>query len=499
MSKLYWDDLPAFMVLSTLVVAFISPVIGRWKKEACGYLALFISTLNFVLTILIVRVVLTVGSQEVYMGGWEPPWGIELRVDEVSLMMLLVITGICFVIVLYSQGALEKEVSKANIGWYYTGFMLAMAGMMGMMVTNDLFNLYVMLEIVGICSIALVIAGGSKEATEASLKYLLLATIGSGFILFAIGFLYMITGNLNFDFVAQELDLVKDNYPYLIWATISFLVVGFGLKSALFPLHLWLPDAHSAAPSSSSALLSGLVVKVYVVALWKLLYQIFGLSFLQDTLLPTFLLVLSALAILAGSFFAFTQLDLKRRLAYSTVAQIGYIFLGFSLGPVWGILAALFHIIVHAVMKTCLFMSAGAIYRQTGLKRVTRLHNIGSTMPITMAAFTVASLSMVGIPFMGGFITKYGLAISSLETGRGLFMALVVLSGLLNAAYYFPIIRLAYFAREKSQAKVRIDRVPITTIFSVGILALGIIYLGVFPEPIIDFLERAVYNFITPL
>ncbi len=492
-----WQDLPAIMILSTLAAAFISPLVSFFKRELGGYLCLLVSFLNFVFSIALIGIVQREGPVHVAMGGWEPPWGIEILVDEMALLMLLVITGFCFIISLYCQGTLEKEVTRDRTSWYYTGLLLVMAGMMGMVVTNDLFNLYVMLEIVGITSCALVIAGGTKEATEASLKYILLATIGSGFILFAIGFLYMITGNLNFTYVAQELVIVKESYPFLIWATTSFFVVGFGLKAALFPLHVWLPDAHSAAPSPSSAILSSLVVKVYVVALWKLLYQIYGVSFLHETMVLGFLLVLSSLAILVGSFFAFTQLDIKRRLAYSTVVQIGYIFLGFSIGPMWGTLAALFHIVVHAFMKTCLFMTAGAIYQQTGLKKVTLMHNIGFTMPITTGAFTVASLSMVGIPFMGGFITKYGLALGSLETGRGILVAMVVLSGLLNAAYYFPIVRVAFFG-EGEKEKLRLDDVPITTMVSVGILALGIIYLGVFPGGVIEFIRSAAAAMISP-
>ena len=483
------------MVILTLIAAFLSPVFARWKVEISGYLALFITGFNFLMAILLAKTVVETGSFSVYMGDWMPPWGIELRINELSMLMLLVITGFSFMIVLYSLGMIKHEITRRVTGWYYTAYMLAVAGMMGMVISHDIFNLYVMLEVVGICSCALVVARGNKESTEAALKYLLLATIGSGFILFAVGMLYMVTGNLNFDYVARELVAVKAHSPSLLWASVSFFVVGFGLKSALFPLHLWLPDAHSAAPSPSSALLSSLVVKVYVVALWKLLYRVYGVEFLWETMLPVFLLILSSLAILVGSFFAYTQIDIKRRLAYSTVAQIGYIFLGFSFGTSWGIMAAVFHIVLHAFMKASLFMAAGSIYRQTGLKKVTLFYGIGTTMPVTMGAFTVASLSMVGIPFLGGFITKYGLAMGSLEADKGLFIGLVVLSGLLNASYYFPILRQAYFEKPR-RSGLALDRIPATTLFSFSVLSMGIIYLGLFPWRAIDFMEKIATSFL---
>jgi len=180
-----------------------------------------------------------------------------------------------------------------------------------------------------------------------------------------------------------------------------------------------------------------------------------------------------------------------RRIAYSTVAQVGYIFLGFSLGTKWGILAALLHIIIHAFMKVCLFLAAGAIYHQTGRKKVTQFSGLGYQMPITMAAFTVAAFSMVGIPLFGGFITKYGLAMGSLEANNHYFIVLIVISGLLNAAYYFPIVWQAYFTSGHG-VKLELDKVPVTMLIPIVAMALGILYLGIFPGSTLDFLERAV-------
>ncbi len=490
-----WRELPFILIVVILLACFVMPVFARWKREYAPPLTIVTLVITFFMCcVLAYRVA---GGELIHypVGGWNPPWGIEIFIDEVSAMMLVLLSGCSLVIGVFSLNSLHREIPPEATGWYYTLYLLTLAAMMGMVITNDLFNLYVMVEVVGIGACGMVVAKGEKLSTEASLRYLMLATLGSGFLLFAIGFLYQVTGNLNFPYVAAELARVGENYPFLMWATLSFLTVGLGVKAALFPLHIWLPDAHSSAPSPSSAMLSGLVVKVYIVAMMKIYFLVFGFELFQETYMRYLILFLATMAILGGSLFAFVQLDLKRRLAYSTVAQIGYIFLGFGLGTVWGITAALLHIIIHAFMKVCLFLSAGAIYYQTGKKKVTHFSGLGYKMPITMAAFTIASLSMVGIPLFGGFITKYGLAMGSLEMDNPYFIVLIVLSGLLNAAYYFPIVWQAYFT-SGHDITLTMDTVPKTMLIPIVLMALGIIYMGIFPGDILSFLERFVVRFL---
>lgn len=490
-----WDTLPFLLIIISLLSAFVMAVFARWKREACPYLTLISVAFSFLISCVLVYRVAGGEIIHYHVSDWLPPWGIELFIDELGAMMLLLLSGSFLLICIYSFKPLSKEIPEAATGWYYTLYLLTLTAMMGMVVTNDLFNLYVMVEVTGIGACALVVAKGEKLSTEATLRYLLLSSLGAGFLLFGIGFLYQVTGNLNMSYVAVELTKVKDQYPFLLWATMSFITVGLGVKSALFPLHIWLPDAHSSAPSPSSAILSGLVVKVYIVSLFRLYFLVFGFDIFQGTYMRHLILFLATLAILLGSLFAFVQLDLKRRLAYSTVAQIGYIFLGFGLGTPWGVAAALLHIIIHAFMKVCLFLSAGAIYYQTGRKKVTHFSGLGYQMPVTMAAFTVASLSMVGIPLFGGFITKYGLALGSLEAGNPYFIVLIVLSGLLNAAYYFPIIWQAYFTSGHN-VKWKMDNIPLTMLVPIVLMAIGIIYMGVSPGNVLSFLERFVQRFL---
>jgi multicomponent Na+:H+ antiporter subunit D len=446
------NKLPFLCVIGTLVASFCMPVLARWKKEFCAPLATLVSGSVFITSIFIARHVMQGNIIRYGVSGWSPPWGIEIVVDPITSLMISLLSGVCFLICIYSFAAIKHELQRIVTGWYYAAYLLCMAGMIGLVISNDIFNMYVFIKVTGISAVALVASKGTRQATEAALKYLLLATIGSGFILFGIGFIYMITGNLNITFIAQELDPVKGNYPFLIWTAISFLTVGFGVKSAFFPLHLWLPDAHSSAPSPSSAVLSALVVKVYIIAFMKILFIAFGLEIFHETFIRHLILVLAVIAMMAGSFFAFVQIELKRRLAYSTVAQVGYIYLGIGLGTPWGLAAGLLHILVHAFMKTCLFLCAGAIYYQTGKKKVNEFTGMGYKMPITMGAFTIAAFSMVGIPLFGGFISKYGLALGSLEANMPVLILVIIISGLLNATYYFPIIGQAYFSQEGHSA-----------------------------------------------
>ena len=507
-------DLPFLFIVFSLLAAFVMPFFARWKKELCAPLTIFATGSSFVVSIIFVIFVLEGGELTYGVGGWDPPYGIEIMVDSLTSVMLLLVTGVSFLISIFSLRSVRKEVGDEARGWYYVQFLLCMIAMVGLVISRDMFNIYVYIEIVGISACALVVSKGDRIATEATLKYLLLATIGSGFILLGIGFIYMITGHLNLIYAGEALKLVSGDYPFLLWVTMSFFVVGFGIKAALFPLHLWLPDAHSSAPSGSSAMLSSLVVKVYIVSLFKMIFIVFGLEMFEDTTnIKMLILVMAAAAILGGSFFAFVQLELKRRLAYSTVAQVGYIFLGIGLGTPEGMLAAFFHIIVHAFMKTVLFLCAGAIYYQTGRKKVTQFAGLGYTMPITMGAFLIASFSMVGIPATGGFISKFYLGLGSLAAGYPIFILLIVVSGLLNAMYYFPILWQAYFVSDSSNSgdegsddhdhghgssapKFKLDKVPVTMLAPIVILALGVIFLGLFFNYSFELLQMIVDKYL---
>ncbi len=483
------EFLPFALVVFTLVGAFIMPFFARWFTRGCIPLTLGVLGLDIFMAVTLLMGVMNRGPVAYYIGGWAAPWGIEVRGDGIAAIMVLLISFIMFCTMVYGASSIEKELPAGRGGWYCSLLLLISAGMMGLVVSGDLFNMYVMIEVVSLSSVALVLAKGGREVLPAALKYLLLATIGSGFILFGIGFTYILTGHLNIGFAAAELMASGGDYPYLSWVSLTFLVIGLGVKAGLFPLHFWLPDAHSAAASTSSAVLSGLVVKVYAVVVMRLFFQLYSSELLLATDIDRILLVMSIAAILAGSLFALIQKDLKRLLAYSTVAQIGYIFLGISVFSILGLEGAIFHIVAHALMKSMLFLAAGSLIARAGSRQIEDLRGFGRVMPFTAGIFSLGAFSMIGLPLLAGFISKYLLAIAGWDSGNYLVLPLMVISGLLNAAYYLPVIRVLFWAGEKElplRGEMEFGRV-----FALGALALGLLVMGVIPEAGRNFIQLA--------
>lgn len=511
------DHFPLTIVVGTLFGAYLAPLVGHFRRRWLPYFAVCVTALGLYQAVnLNLRV--HAGGELIYeVGGWAAPWGIELLVGSASALMVLVLTVISFVIAVYCLAYIDHEIAPHAQGWYYAAFLLLLAGMLGMAVTNDLFNTFVMMEITTIGACALVAAKDSRRAAEAALRYLLLASLASTLILLGIGMIYMITGNLNLTYLTRELEGVWRQYPRLATTSLGLLTLGFALKAALFPMHVWLPEAHSAAPTPSSAMLSGLVVKIYAFSLIKMNYVVFRPILDLVAPLREILVVLSAAAIVGGSIFALVQTDLKRLLAYSTVAQVGYIFLGAGLGTPSAVMAAFFQIISHALMKTCLFLSAGIIAERTGRRRIALMDGMGRVLPVTSAAFTVAALSMIGLPLLSGFIAKWHLFLGGLEASRPVFIGLILMSGLLNAAYYLPIIWRFYFVEPQTCPVVHQEgaevagawpppslrakllsrlEAPLSMLMPVALLAAACIVLGVWTGPTIAHLAGVAQTII---
>ncbi len=275
---------------------------------------------------------------------------------------------------------------------------------------------------------------------------------------------------------------------------LSFILVGFGVKAAVFPLHVWLPDAHSTAPSPASAILSGLAVKGYLICLLKFLYNVFGSALMQEFAVDRILVLAGAVAIIAGSILALSQDELKRRLAYSTVAQVGYIVLGLGLLNKQGLAGTLFYLASHAVIKSTLFLAAGAIIAATGKKKVSELSGIGRKMPLTMAAFTIGSFGLIGLPLFSGFVGKWYLLLGSIETGKLLPTVVVIAGSILCATYLLPVIRRAYFepAPDTTNADWQDPQDPgFSQKLALILLAAIVVLLGVVPGPLLELAKRA--------
>ena len=325
------------------------------------------------------------GTISYVIGNWPPPWGIEYRVDRLASFVLLLVSATAAIVLPWSRAVVEREIPREQHYLYYAMFALCIAGLLGITITGDAFNIFVFLEISSLSTYVLIALGRDRRALAAAYRYLIMGTIGATFIVIGIGFLYLMTGTLNLVDMAQRLRGVENSRPVL--AALAFLTVGISLKLALFPLHQWLPNAYTYAPSAVTAFLAATATKVSVYVLIRFYYSVFGESLVFHRLpLPQIMLGLSLLAMFAASFIAIFQHDLKRMFAYSSVGQIGYITLGLSLDSVHGLTAAIVHLFNHGIAKAAIFLLIGGIVAVSSAPTFDRLHGLARRMPITLAA-----------------------------------------------------------------------------------------------------------------
>lgn len=457
--------LPLFIAIP-LGLAFIIPMVGRKFKHLPDLLA------NLTTLILMLLSILTLGNNSVYeMGKWKAPIGIVLVLDGLSAFMLITISVISFMATLYSVRYMERYTSKLR---YYSLFLLMVAGMNGVVLTGDMFNLFVFMEIAAIASYALVGFGCQNEELEASFKYLVLGSVASTFILFGIALLYGLTGTLNMADIANK--LTGGN---LVLFSLSLFVMGFGLKAALVPFHAWLPDAHPSAPAPISAMLSGVVIKALgVYALARIIFNVFGLSDVASEVL----LILGTVSMIAGAFLAIGQWDIKRLFAYSSISQIGYVILGIGLGTPLGILGGLFHLANHAVFKSLLFLDAGSVEYATGTRRLDKMGGLSKKMHVTGVSSMIASLSICGIPPFSGFWSKLIIIWACIEAGHPVYAFWATLVGIITIAYYMKV-QLYGFLGKLGDAWKDIKEVPGLMRVSMGILALLCVFMGLMLLP----------------
>lgn len=435
--------LPILLIASGLIGAFLTPLIGLIRKELCNYWATFVTLIQFSISIALFYKVIQVGRISYWLGGWEPPWGIEYAIDILNGFVLVVVSTICLAVVIYGRKSLLKEVPEKEIQ-LYTLYILLCTGMLGIVITGDVFNLYVFLEISSLAAYALVAIGG-RNALMASFNYMIMGTVSACFILLGIGYLYLMTGTLNMADLSRLLPPIFGRPAVMIG--LILLVVGLSIKTAFFPLHTWLPDAYTYSPSAISALLSGTFTKVGVYVLIRLIYTIFGLQyFLANIDILIFLGWVASAGIVFGAIMAIAQEDFKRMLAYSSISQIGYIGLGITLANKFAIAGSLLHIFGHSLMKSGLFMVAGLVIYSKGIKRVSQLEGMGKAMPYTMAAFLIGALSMIGVPPTIGFVSKYLILLGAVERGEWAFVAIILFSSLLTAAYFWKVFEKVYFS-----------------------------------------------------
>jgi len=440
---------PALVPLLLLAAAISVPLLAIRKTEAAYPATLAASSVSVILSSYNLFRVLQNGPLTYHFGGWLPPIGIEYVLDPLSSFVALVVNVIAFFVLCHSGGIQEREIPGKSVP-YYALVLLFLCGANGIIVTGDLFNLYVFLEIFSLAGYGL-IGIGEKQAPVASFRYLIMGTVGASFYLLGIGFLYIVTGSLNMADVRNILPHIQGNPA--VTAALSLIFLGMGIKMAIFPLHGWLPDAYTYAPSTSSALIAPIGTKIAAYVLIRILFFVFGVEFVSRSLPITDLIAwLSAVGILYGSVMAMAQNEMKRMLAYSSIAQIGYIGLGIGLANPLGYIGAVLHILNHAFMKGALFLVAANLRRKTGRSDIAKLDaSLRKKLPWTMAAFTVAALSMIGLPPTAGFFSKWYLALGAIDRGNWVFLAVILTSSLLNAVYFFRILEKVYLIPPAAQ------------------------------------------------
>jgi multicomponent Na+:H+ antiporter subunit D len=435
------ENLPALQVVLPLISAPLIVLVRR--RRFAWLLTVLVSWVSLAIAIAMYLRVGETGAISYAIGSWQPPWGIEYRVDALSAFVLVLVSLTAAVVAPYAKVSIAAELPREQEYLFFAMFCLCLAGLLGITITGDMFNVFVFLEISSLSTYVMIALGQRRKALVAAYQYLVMGTIGATLYVIGVGLLYLIAGTLNIADITAEIQGVKEIRPLL--AAFAFITVGVGLKLALFPLHQWLPNAYTYAPSVVTAFLSATATKVSVYVLLRFYFTIFGTSLLFEGL-PTdeVLLMLSVAGIVTASLVAVFQQDLKRMFAYSSVAQIGYIVLGLSFDSVTGLTATIVHLVNHAVSKGGIFLLLGGVMASMGSVTLARVRGMGRVMPLTSFGIVLCGLSLIGVPGTAGFISKWYLVLAALEKGQWWLVFLIVLSSLLAVVYVWRFVEAAY-------------------------------------------------------
>ena len=467
--------LPILQVVVPLMAAPLCLFLAR--PRLVWLFALIVSGLAFLISSLLLQQVMTSGTIIYDLGGWDAPWGIEYRIDQLNALLLLIISAISTVVLFAADTSIRKEIPADKHTLFYTLYLLSLAAMLGIVATGDAFNVFVFLEISSLSAYALIALGKDRCALWASFQYLIMGTIGATFILIGIGLMYQMTGTLNMHDLSLRLPEVEQTRT--VFTAFAFVIVGICLKLAMFPLHLWLPNAYAYAPSIVTAFFAATATKVAIYLLIRFTFSIFGLSF-SFTHLPLQLLfvVLGLVGIFVASTAAIYQTNVKHLFAFSSIAQIGYMIVGFSVSTVAGLTATLLHLFNHALMKGALFLALAAVVYRIGSSQISQFQGLGRQMPVTMAAIVIGGLSLIGVPLTVGFVSKWYLVLAVLENGWWPVAVLILLGSLLAVVYVWRIVEIAYFKPALAGSET-VKEAPLSFLIPIWTLVAANIYFGI--------------------
>ena len=480
---------PAVVVLAPFVAALFCSGFSWLEKRLCLPTALIGLSVSAYAAFRLFLQVIDTGVVQYRMGGWAPPFGIELRIDLLSGLVLLLVALIALLNLAASHRSVLQDMEDRP-GTFYSIYLLFVTGLLGVASTGDLFNLYVLLEITSLTSYAQIAMGDPDRGPLASLNYVFIGVIGASFYLLGVGYLYIMTGSLNMVDVAGLIEPLYSSSAVLV--AFVFCMIGVWIKMALFPLHIWLPNAYTYAPVAAARVIAPLMTKVMVYVMIRLMLTVFGLDYVFERLdLSQAVVWLSTLAILAGAVMALAQHDLRKMLAYIIVSEIGYMVGGAWLGNELGLSGAVLHIVNDALMTFALFLVLGNfMYRLKGAG-LNDLQGAFARMPWTMAGFVLAGLSIIGVPPTCGFFSKWYLILGGLQAGAYLFVAALVLSSLMCAVLFFRVFEIGFFEpeadghRDMSRA-VNLQEAPVSMLIPLGLTSLSLVVVGVYSGFIVE-------------
>ncbi len=464
-----------------LAVAGFLPILSRLWKGLPDILGSLTMAMLLGLGLSQIPAVAGGGSILWQAGDTGLPLRIGLMMDGFSLLMLVTIAMVSLFACIFSVNYMEHYGGK---GSYYALFLVMVAGMNGLVLTTDLFTMYVFLEVAAVASYALVAFGLKHDEVEAAFKYLMLSVVATTGILLAMSFIYLMGGTLQISEIAGY--AAASMNQKLAGLCLAFFLLGFGLKAAVVPFHAWLPDAHPSAPAPISAMLSGVLIKVSgIYALVRIVYSVFGMP----PALTQVLMLLGVLSMLAGALLALGQEDFKRMLAYSSISQIGYIVVGFGLGTPLGIMGAMFHLFNHATFKGLLFLDAGATEYATGTRDLTKLGGINNRLPITGLTTTVGTFSIAGVPPFNGFWSKLLIIVALVQAGQMTVAWIAIATSIITLWYFLLMQRRAFYGKLLAGLE-KVKEVPFYMAAAVFCLAAICLLVGIFYPQVVEGLIR---------
>ncbi len=468
---------PVLIIAVPLLIAFLMPFFNYIHKKLPAFLALLTTAFNVLVISRNFSAIMS-NPMVIEIGGWQPPFAINLYIGPLALLAITVINVVGLILSVYNLNH-DYEINDK----FYLLFLMIIAGASGMVMTGDLFNLFVFIEITSVAAYGLTVFNRG-DSYEAAFKYIIIGAIGSVFLLIAVGFTYASVGTLN---MAEISHLSPNLSPNLMRIITLLFMIGIGIEAELFPLNLWVPDVYSEAPTSVTSILSGAVSVAGIYALGRIFFTLF-----QDPALFSYLMIIGVITLIVGELVAYNQENIKRMLAYSSIAQMGLIVTIISINTSEAIAAGLFQLINHSILKVLLFISAGVLIKAAGSKKIEELNGLGNKKPIASLGFSIGAMGILGVPFFNGFVSKLMLINSTLNAEKIIITGLILFATIVEIAYYLKVVQKLYFSnRDKKVFKTANIFIPVL------VLTIFVFALGIYPELITNTLNKAASELIT--